>query len=210
MTGRILRSAVACGLSVGFCLCEPLHAGQNSQTDEPQQNQTQEEGLEALRAAAEQGDAEAQSTLGLIYSGGEGVPQDYVEALRWLRLAAEQGDVRAQFSLGFMFSEGEGVPQDEAEGVRWYRSSRGRARGRGGSVGPRKYVFGRPGCPAECDRGGPVVSPRGRAKGRGRAQRTLGLLLATGEGVPQDTAEAARWYRLAAEQGDAFAQFNLD
>ena len=31
----------------------------------------------------------------------------------------------------------------------------------------------------------------------------------TGEGVPQDGAEAIRWYRLAAAQGFAEAQFNL-
>ena len=31
----------------------------------------------------------------------------------------------------------------------------------------------------------------------------------TGEGVPQDDAEAVRWYRLAAEQGHASAQNNL-
>ena len=30
-----------------------------------------------------------------------------------------------------------------------------------------------------------------------------------GEGVPQDYAEAVKWYRLAAEQGDANAQYNL-
>ncbi len=30
-----------------------------------------------------------------------------------------------------------------------------------------------------------------------------------GEGVPQDYAEAVKWYRLAAEQGDASAQYNL-
>ena len=30
-----------------------------------------------------------------------------------------------------------------------------------------------------------------------------------GEGVPEDDAEAVRWYRLAAEQGYAKAQFNL-
>ena len=30
-----------------------------------------------------------------------------------------------------------------------------------------------------------------------------------GEGVPQDYAEAVKWYRLAAEQGDAASQFNL-
>ena len=31
----------------------------------------------------------------------------------------------------------------------------------------------------------------------------------TGEGVPQDDAEAVRWYWLAADQGDAGAQYNL-
>ncbi len=30
-----------------------------------------------------------------------------------------------------------------------------------------------------------------------------------GQGVPRDDAEAARWYRLAADQGDAEAQKNL-
>ena len=30
-----------------------------------------------------------------------------------------------------------------------------------------------------------------------------------GQGVPQDDAEAVKWYRLAADQGDAKAQYNL-
>ena len=30
-----------------------------------------------------------------------------------------------------------------------------------------------------------------------------------GEGVPENDAEAVKWYRLVAEQGDAEAQFNL-
>ncbi|MYE58441.1 MAG: sel1 repeat family protein, partial [Alphaproteobacteria bacterium] len=34
-------------------------------------------------------------------------------------------------------------------------------------------------------------------------------MFGNGEGVPQDYAEAARWYRRAAEQGIASAQFNL-
>ena len=34
-------------------------------------------------------------------------------------------------------------------------------------------------------------------------------MYANGEGVPQDDAEAVRWYRLAAEQGNAGAQLNL-
>ena len=46
-------------------------------------------------------------------------------------------------------------------------------------------------------------------QGDATAQNNLGLMFATGQGVPQDDAEAVKWYRLAAGQGDAKAQFNL-
>jgi TPR repeat protein len=35
-------------------------------------------------------------------------------------------------------------------------------------------------------------------------------MYANGQGVPQDAAAAEKWYRLAAGQGYAKAQFNLD
>ena len=43
------------------------------------------------RARAEEGVAEAQFNLGVMYAEGRGVPQDDAEAARWYRLAAEQG-----------------------------------------------------------------------------------------------------------------------
>ena len=92
MTGRTFHSAVVQGLFVCLCLCEPLHAWQNSQTCEPQLSQTEEQDLETLRSAAEQGDAEAQFNLGLMYEQGQGITQDYAEALRWYRLAAGPRD----------------------------------------------------------------------------------------------------------------------
>ena len=45
----------------------------------------------SLRATAEQGDAEAQYNLGLMYLEGLGVKQDNVEAYAWIRTAAAQG-----------------------------------------------------------------------------------------------------------------------
>ena len=45
--------------------------------------------------------------------------------------------------------------------------------------------------------------------GEAQAQNTLGLRYGAGLGVPQDAAEAVRWYRLAAAQGDTRAQYNL-
>jgi TPR repeat protein len=42
-----------------------------------------------------------------------------------------------------------------------------------------------------------------------KAQLSLGLMYAYGQGIPQDHAQAANWFLKAAEQGDARAQFNL-
>ena len=41
------------------------------------------------------------------------------------------------------------------------------------------------------------------------AQYDLGLKYVNGTGVPEDTAEAVRWFRMAAEQEFAPAQYNL-
>jgi TPR repeat protein len=46
-------------------------------------------------------------------------------------------------------------------------------------------------------------------QGNAVAQYNLGLMSRQGFGVPQDDAEAVRWYRLAADQGHAFAQYNV-
>jgi hypothetical protein len=45
--------------------------------------------------------------------------------------------------------------------------------------------------------------------GDATAQYFLGAIYSNGLGVPEDDAEAVRWYRLAAGQGIATAQFNL-
>ena len=44
------------------------------------------------RLAADQGDADAQSNLGLMYANGRGVPQDHVQAHKWFDLAGAGGD----------------------------------------------------------------------------------------------------------------------
>ena len=42
------------------------------------------------------------------------------------------------------------------------------------------------------------------------AQYNLGWMYENGRGVRRDRVEAVRWYRLAAEQGDADAETALD
>ena len=56
----------------------------------------------------------------------------------------------------------------------------------------------------------PTTEIRRQAEqGNVSAQSYLGFMYETGEGVPQNGAEAVKWYRLAADQGDAVAQINL-
>ena len=71
------------------------------------------------RRAAEQGDASAQSLMGLVHEDGRGVPQDYVEAVRWYRRAAEQDNASAQVTLGFFYSLGRSVLQDNVLAHMW-------------------------------------------------------------------------------------------
>ena len=89
--------------------------------------QTTAEEVVATRQLAEQGDAQAQADLGVMFSAGQGVPQDDVEAIRWYRLAADQGQARAQFRLSLHYAVGQGVPQDYVEAHKWANLAASRA-----------------------------------------------------------------------------------
>ncbi len=73
-----------------------------------------------LVTKAEQGDASAQSKLGLMYLMGEAIPLDYKEAFRWYRASAVQENSSAQGSLGAMYRKGLGLPQDYIQAFMWY------------------------------------------------------------------------------------------
>lgn len=68
--------------------------------------------LRELRPLAEQGNAAAQLSLGVMYATGRGVPQDYTEALRWYRLAVKQGKAEAPSLMGVQYEKGQGMPQE--------------------------------------------------------------------------------------------------
>ena len=75
--------------------------------------------VERCRAKAEQGDAQAQVSLGERYFDGLGVSRDYEQAFAWFRRAAEQGHPRAQDNVGLMLFLGRGTAQDHVEACKW-------------------------------------------------------------------------------------------
>src|SRR5690606_25495324 len=70
------------------------------------QRKDYQEAFKQYRASAEQGDAEAQLYLAVMYRTGKGVQQSDEDALLWLRKSAELGNPYAQSDLGRMYQRG--------------------------------------------------------------------------------------------------------
>lgn len=69
--------------------------------------------------AAEQGDAEAQFSLGRMYYTGCGTAADKAKAFYWYAKAACQGHAAAQYARGFMQFRGLGIRADKLQGLYW-------------------------------------------------------------------------------------------
>ena len=98
-------------------------SGTQSQQSAQEQKPTPEQQFKTVQQKAEQGDAEAQFNLGVMYTNGYGVWQDYAQAAAWFLKAAEHGDAKAQIALGYACAKGQGVPQDDAQALAWYRKA---------------------------------------------------------------------------------------
>ena len=92
-------------------------------------DQNFKEAVKWFQKAADQGNANAQCSLGQIFSGNLGlgeekeVKQDFKEAVKWYQKAADQGDALAQYNLGVIYRDGQGVEQDFKEAVKWYQKA---------------------------------------------------------------------------------------
>lgn len=72
---------------------------------------------------AEDGHADAQMLLSIMYYKGEGVVSDLDKSVRWLRESAAQDQPLAQAVLSNFYTNGEGVPRNYERAVYWARMS---------------------------------------------------------------------------------------
>ena len=90
MTLMLLKHALATVLlSLSFAI--PVLAGPLEDANAAIKRRDYATAVRLIRPLAEQGDANAQYNLGVLYDNGLGVPQDRVRAYMWLNLAAMQG-----------------------------------------------------------------------------------------------------------------------
>jgi len=117
------RFSVALALPM-TCLATPAWADFQSGMDEHNRGDFKT-ALHEWQPLAEQGDARAQFSFGLLYENGDGIPRDYAKARQWYEKAAAQGDAKAQLYLGLQSSFGQGVPMDVVEAYMWYSLAAG-------------------------------------------------------------------------------------
>ena len=91
---------------------------------------------------AEQGDADAQDSIGFMYAAGLWVPENDKTAVMWYAKAAEQGHAEAQSNLGWMYDNGEGVPEDDKTAVMWYTKAAEQGHARAQTVLGTMYANG--------------------------------------------------------------------
>ena len=76
-----------------------------------------------LYGCCEERNAYKQFELGVRYSRGQGVEQDYKKAIYWYKKAAEQGHPQSQHNLGVMYYNEDGFIQDYAKAHMWFNIS---------------------------------------------------------------------------------------
>ena len=108
--------------------------------DSPDAGHASPELVKLWQEQAAQGDAQAQTTLGLLYSTGDGVPHDPRTAIKWFRKAAEQGNGFGQLMLATKYFEGEGVARDPVKGLAWAILAAEAAADGDGAATPDAYV----------------------------------------------------------------------
>ena len=141
--------------------------------------------------AARAGNAPAQHQVGKMFLNGEGVARDREWGLSWLRKSAAQGHVGARLALGALYVEGEGTPEDRKEAVSWLHDAARQGNAEAQDILKKlEKEVAEDSLPEE--------------EMLARAYACL-----EGKGVPQDKAEAARWFRKAAGQGHGEAQYRL-
>jgi len=77
-----------------------------------------DEAVVKFRAARGGEDAQAMAALGALLMQGDGVDQDMALAVEWLLQAAEKNHAEAQWRLGLAYARGDGVTKNTAEAAR--------------------------------------------------------------------------------------------
>lgn len=129
-------------------------------------------------------------------------------AARWVAAAAQLGHAEAQAVLGQWLLDGHGLPRDPADALYWFLRAAQQGHAMGMNMAGRCHEQGW-GTAVDCGKAAhwyqQAISATAGTAALPQARYNLANLLASGQGVAQNHAEALALYQQAAEQGYAKA-----
>lgn len=133
---------------------------------------------------------------------------NYVLAAQLLTPLAKNGDAVAQLRLGMLNYYGRGMKENEPAAMELWEKSATQGNTEAMFQLGKAYTFGSQLAKSSAD---PDVEAakwyyKAASSGHAEAQFSLGLMFLVGKGVVEDRAEALRWIRLAADQGQPEAK----
>jgi len=191
-----------------FFLCStPLFAASYEEGKQAYLKKNYALALEILKPLAEEGDSQAQITMGLMYDYGHGVEKSPAESIKWYRMAAEQGVPLVQHDIGVKYFQGQGVEQNYLEAAKWWELSSN------AGISDSQFNLGLMhyrgiGIPKDYVKAAKLFEAAAE-QGHGNAQYSLAVMYAFGQSKNKDYATALMWFNKSADQNIAQAQFNL-
>lgn len=159
--------------------------------------------IKAWRPYADQGVAQAQYNIGLMYALGQGVQKDPAQAASWYEKAAQQGWEQAEFNLGIIYLNSSDTG-DYSKAEQWLKKA--------AEAGDKNAELALGDLYNDKLHQYPNARQwyeKAAADRNAKAEFALGLIYDQGRGVTADPAQAADWYRKAADQAYGPALTNL-
>lgn len=121
------RAFMALGVLLGtLVIATTVHADTYSDAFAAAERGNYEQALSLFTPLAEQGNAQAQFNLALMYHGGLGVKRSEQQAVAWYQRAATNGSKEAQEFLAVGYQEGWfGLPRDRQQANYWFERLKG-------------------------------------------------------------------------------------
>jgi len=158
--------------------------------------------LDQAKAGTDKGDPNAEFCLGRFYANGQGVPRDYAKAAEFYLKAAGQGFGKAQNNLGILYLQGRGVNKDQAEASKWLQKAASQGLPKSQTT-LASILVKQDGASSE----GIELFRKAAGQGSVDAQVRLAEVYYFGtRDIKRDYPEAAKWYLLAANQGNPNAE----
>jgi len=157
---------------------------------------------------AQEGYAEAQYYLGLIYSTDSWQKKNYSLALTYLLSAADQNHAAAMWKIGQLYDSGKGVRKDLLIAMDWYRKSQQAERDKLNYDARNWLVMNNGNKVKDSTWIEQIETLRQQAtQGNVSSQFQLGTIYDTGAVVQLDINKAFKWYKKAAANGNQHAMF---